>query len=319
MKIRNIGVVGSGSMGSAIAEVMAFNGYQVTMRDVDDKVLARGMGRIQKILDDLVAFHSARTGKEIARLKKMGIELTTDQLERLKAATKPEFTVESRDSVLSRITPTTSYSSLQESDLVIEAAFENMEVKKDIFSELSKVLSQDAILASNTSSLSITQIAGSYSRPERTIIAHFFNPPYTLPLVEIVPGLNTSPETAESVASFISGLKNHRGKMLPVRVKEVPGFVVNRILVPMMNEAARMLDEGVAAAGDIDAAMKAGAGMPMGPLELSDMVGLDIVKDVMDILYREYGDQKYAPSLLIKRLVNAGKLGRKTEEGFFRY
>ncbi len=319
MKIETVGVIGSGSMGSAIAEVMAFNGKQVILRDVSDKILSRGMERIEKILDDLISFNAKRPEKESTRLKKMGIELTAEQDEKLKRALAPEFTEDDKTSILSRITPTTSYSSLEDADLIVEAAFENMEVKREIFAELSKVAGEDTILASNTSSLSITQMARSYSKPERAIIAHFFNPPFTLPLVEIVPGVSTDPEVTEGMISFISGLRNHRGKMLPVKVKEVPGFVVNRILVPMMNEAARMLDEGIAAAADIDAAMKAGAGMPMGPLELSDMVGLDIVKDVMEILHREYGDPRYAPSILINRLVNAGKLGRKTGEGFFRY
>ena len=184
---------------------------------------------------------------------------------------------------------------------------------------MESVAPESAVLASNTSSISITAIASSTNTRHRVIGMHFFNPPYTLPLVEIIPGIDTAEETAAKVVDLIRSMKNHRYQMVPIRVRESPGFLVNRLLVPMLNEACFLLEEGIASAGDIDTAMKKGAGLPMGPLELADMVGVDISYNVSKVLYDEFCDSKYRPSPLLKRMVDAGRLGRKTGKGFFDY
>lgn len=312
-----VGVVGAGSMGSAIAEVLAFSGVNVVLKDVSLELTSKGIDRIKKIMENNVAFQAKRSSKEIARIENFGVTLTDDQKAVLMKKLAPSFTQADSDLALSRIKQTDDYKDFQDCELVIEAAFEKEEVKKEIFKDVSAEVSEEAIIASNTSSLSITSLAGYAKRPENVIVTHFFNPPYTLPLVEIVNALQTSEGTFSRTFEFISKLRNHRGPMVPIRVKEVPGFLVNRILVPVMNEAALMLDEGVASKEDIDTAMKLGAGFPMGPLELSDMVGLDIVLDVQEILYSSYGDPKYRPSVLIRRMVEAGKLGKKSGEGYF--
>jgi 3-hydroxybutyryl-CoA dehydrogenase len=317
MGIRKIAVVGSGSMGSAIAEIFAFNGFEVILKDQNIDLVNAGIGRIRKILQGQLLFQEGRSSKEISRIESLGVTLSEDQKEAIRKKMKPELTENKVAEIMGRIRPAVDYSGFEDVDYVVEAVFENMEVKKSVMKELSAHCRENAIISTNTSSLSITKISSFIMNPERSIVTHFFNPPYTLPLVEIVPGIRTSDSTVKEMIEFYSKLKNHRGFMRPIRVKEVPGFLVNRILVPVLNEAAIMLDEGVADAGDIDTAMKLGAGFPMGPLELADMVGIDVTFDVIRILYEEYADQKYRPSLLLKRMVDSNKLGIKNGEGFY--
>jgi len=317
MEIRKIAVVGSGSMGSAIAEIFAFNGFEVFLKDQNIDLVNAGMGKIKKILKGQLLFQEGRSTKEISRIESLGVMLSEDQKEVIRKKMKPDLTEKRVEEILGRIKPVVDYSEFKNVDYVVEAVFENMEVKKAVMKDISEHCRENAIISTNTSSLSITKISSFLRNPERSIVTHFFNPPYTLPLVEIVPGIRTSDSTVKEMMEFYSRLKNHRGLMRPIRVKEVPGFLVNRILVPVLNEAAIMLDEGVADARDIDTAMKLGAGFPMGPLELADMVGIDVTFDVIRILYEEYADQKYRPSLLLKRMVDSNKLGIKNGEGFY--
>ena len=318
-EIRKITVIGAGNMGAAIAEVMAFNGYSVYLKDQSEALISAGMKRIESFAGGLAKFEESKGTREIQRIEKNGIKLTEAQKETLLKNNAPLFTVDHIRELIKRVEPVLDYPSVKDSDLVIEAVFENLKVKREVFSEVSKVVSGEAIMASNTSSISITSITSGMEHPERMLITHFFNPPYTLPLVEIVPSIHTDNAVAERTRDFMAGLKNHRGPMVPIMVKEVPGFVVNRMLVPMINEGIFLLDEGVASPKDIDLAMKKGAGMPMGPLELADMVGLDVTLDVCNLFYQQFGDPKYRPSVLLKRMVDAGYLGRKSGRGFYTY
>lgn len=314
-----VGVVGLGNMGSAIAEVLAYNGFETIVKDRNEDLIKRGIQNITGILDGQVRFQEGRADKQIGSVEKLGVKLSEEQKRSIREKLKPSFTEANKNEILSRIKKANSYEDFTGCRFVIEAAFENIDVKKEVFQELDRVLSGESIICSNTSSISITKLASFTKNPERCIITHFFNPPYTLPLVEIVRGLQTSEEIEEETVKWIAGMSNHRTAMVPVRVKEMPGFVVNRILVPMMNEAISILDEGGASAADIDRSMKLGAGMPMGPLELCDMVGLDVILDVMEVLHSEYGDPKYRPAPLLRRMVDSGRLGRKSGRGFFTY
>lgn len=306
-------------MGSAIAEIFAFNGFEVLLKDQNIDLVNSGIKRIKKILQGQLLFQEGRSSKEIARIETLGVVLSEEQKEAIRTKLKSHLTERKVEEIMGRIKPVVDYSQFENVDYVVEAVFENMDVKKAVMKDLSDHCRENAIISTNTSSLSITKISSFISNPERSIVTHFFNPPYTLPLVEIVPGMRTADATVREMMEFYSKLKNHRGFMKPIKVKEVPGFLVNRILVPVLNEAAIMLDEGVAEAGDIDTAMKLGAGFPMGPLELADMVGIDVTFDVIRILYEEYADQKYRPSLLLKRMVDSNKLGIKNGEGFYSY
>lgn len=280
--MKKIGVLGAGTMGSGIAQVIAQSGYEVILRDIKKEFVEKGLKGIEKNLD--------------------------------RSVKKERITEKDEEETLENISTTTEVEDLKDVDLVIEAVNEDMDLKKKIFKELDEVINEDAILASNTSALSITEIANITERPSKIVGVHFFNPVPIMKLVELIRGISTSDETFEEVKSFVEEL----GKS-GVEVNEAPGFIVNRILVPMINEAAFMLNEGVASAKDIDKAMKLGANHPIGPLALGDMIGLDVCLAIMETLYEEFADPKYRPCPLIRKKVRAGQLGRKTKEGFYSY
>lgn len=277
----NIGVIGAGTMGGGIAEVAAQVG-RVVLVDVDQARAEAGLNAIAKRLNRQV------------------------EKERIDAAT--------RDEILGRITATGDLQDLKDAELVIEAALEDLEVKKELFASLDKICSPACVLGTNTSALSITAIAACVPEPQRVVGIHFFNPATIMKLVEVVRTLFTSQECLDKVNAFVASL----GKT-PVLVDESPGFVVNRLLIPMINEAVFLLAEGVASAEDIDTAMRLGANHPMGPLALADLVGLDICLAIMDTLQAELGEDKYRPAPLLRKMVRAGRLGRKTKQGFFDY
>lgn len=280
--IRRIAVIGAGAMGAGIAQSAATAGLCVTMIDVDDAAVARGARTIAGSLNRIVK--------------------------------KGSLTADAADAVRSRVTGTTDLAAVAGADMVIEAAFEDEAVKRDLFRRLDAACQPGAILASNTSSISITVLAAATHRPERVIGMHFFNPVPVMRLVEIVRGARTSDETYAATETLARAL----GKT-PVSVNDYPGFVSNRILMPMLNEAMFCLMEGVAEREAIDTVMKLGMAHPMGPLELADFIGLDVCLSIMQVLHRGLGDDKYRPSPLLRQMVAAGKLGRKSGEGFYSY
>jgi 3-hydroxybutyryl-CoA dehydrogenase len=282
MKIEIVGVVGAGTMGNGIAQIAAVAGLNVVVIDVTDAALAKGIATL------------------------------TDSLERLVVKGKLDPLL--RTAALARIDTSTDYQRLAGADIVIEAATENSELKIQILRRIESVIRPNAVIASNTSSISITALAATLRGPERFVGMHFFNPVPLLPLVEVIRGLQTSEETATTVRE----LTERFGKS-PVDVKNSPGFVVNRILVPMINEAFFVLAEGVATAEEIDAGMRLGANFPIGPLALADLVGLDVCLSVMDVFLKDFGDSKYRACPLLRELVAAGHLGRKAGRGIYTY
>lgn len=280
--MKKIFVIGAGTMGAGIVQAFAQKGYEVIVRDIKDEFVERGIAGINKGLTRLV--------------------------------TKGKMSEEDKEAILARITGTTELSLAEDCDLVIEAAVENMAIKKSIFAELDGICKPETIFASNTSSLSITEVASATKRPDKVIGMHFFNPAPVMKLVEVIRGMATSQETFDAIKEVSVAI----GKE-PVEVAEAPGFVVNRILIPMINEASFILQEGIASVEDIDTSMKFGANHPMGPLALGDLIGLDVCLAIMDVLYTETGDSKYRASSLLKKYVRAGYLGRKTGRGFYTY
>lgn len=277
--MKNVGVIGAGTMGQGIANAFATAGYNVTVCDIKIEWAQNGINKIGAKLDKLVS--------------------------------REKITAEKAEGIKANLTAG-EYKDLADCDLIVEAVLEKLEIKKDLFKTLDEICKEDCIFGTNTSSLSVTEIANGIKH--NVIGMHFFNPADRMKLVEVISGENTPVETKEAIIEYSKSL----GKT-PVEVAEGPGFVVNRILIPMINEACFIYQEGLASVEDIDTAMKLGANHPMGPLALGDLIGLDIVLDVMEVLYTETGDPKYRPCTLLKKMVRAGKLGQKTKQGFYSY
>ena len=282
LRIKSIGVIGAGTMGNGIAHVSALSGFDTILMDIKDEFVQQGLSTIQKNMD-----------RQVKKEKISQSEMETS---------------------MSRITVSTDYNQFSACDLVIEAATENKNIKLNIFKELDNVCKPETILASNTSSISINKIATATQRPEKVIGMHFMNPVPVMKLVEIVKGK----ETNDSITKRITDLSTQMGK-IPVECNDSPGFVSNRILMPMINEAIFCLDEGVGTPEAIDAIMKLGMAHPMGPLTLADLIGLDICLSIINILYSDFGDEKYRPCPLLVKKVADGELGRKTGKGFYEY
>ena len=282
MAIQKVGVVGSGTMGNGIAQVCACSGLDVVMVDVSDAAVQRGLATLRGSLERLVK--------------------------------KEKLSAEQMEAALARIKASTSYDDLKGSDLVVEAATERKDLKVSILKQLESLVSEDAVIASNTSSISITELASALAKPGRFIGAHFFNPVPLMGLLELIRGLQTSDETHARMLAFAQQV----GKTA-ITTKSSPGFIVNRILIPMINEAVFALQEGLATAAEIDDGMKLGCNQPIGPLALADMIGLDTVLAIVEVLMEGFEDSKYRPAPLLKEMVAAGWLGRKSGRGFYQY
>lgn len=282
MNVRKIMVIGAGQMGSGIAQVCAEAGYEVILNDLKQEFVERGLGVINKNLSRQVD--------------------------------KDRICEETKSEILQRITASTTLEDAKDADLVIEAAVENMEIKTKIFTDLDNIAPEHAILASNTSSLPITEIAAATKRPEKVIGMHFMNPVPVMKLVEIIRGLATADDVYQTIEDVTKSLNK-----VPVEVNDAPGFIANRILLPMINEAVYALHEGVATVEAIDEVMKLGMNHPMGPLTLADFIGLDTCLSIMEILHEGFGDDKYRPCPLLRKYVKAGWLGKKSGRGFYVY
>lgn len=283
MAIQTIGIVGAGSMGSGIANLAAMNGFQVILRDIQEHFLDNALKRMDQFMS--------------------------------KSVSKGKLTEEQKQETLERIQTTTTLEDMKNADVVIEAVIENLDLKKEVFSQLDQIMPEEVILATNTSSMSITEIAAATNRPERVAGMHFFNPAQLMKLVEVVRGYQTSDETVEELKALSKQLSKE-----PVEVKkDSPGFIVNRIMIPQFIEAIKLLEEGVASAEDIDKAVTLGLNYPMGPFTLQDFAGVDIGYYVMEYLKEELNNNQFAPPLLLKQLVRAGRLGKKSGAGFYDY
>lgn len=280
--MKKVFIVGAGQMGLDIGQVMAKTGYEVVFNDMSQEILDNAVAKLEKALDKMVS--------------------------------KGKMAEDQKAAIMGRVSTSVDLAAAADADLIIEAIVENVDIKKGLFAKLDAICKPETIFATNTSSISITEIASSTKRQDKVIGMHFFNPATVMKLVEVINGLNTSKETFEAVYE----LSKEIGKD-PVEVKEGPGFVVNRILIPMINEAAIVLEEGLASAEDIDKSMKLGCNHPMGPLALGDLIGLDTCLHIMDTFYAETCDSKYRASRLMRQMVRGGKLGRKSGEGFFKY
>ncbi|MFZ4452665.1 3-hydroxyacyl-CoA dehydrogenase family protein [Salibacterium aidingense] len=283
MTIQTVGVVGAGAMGGGIANLAAMSECQVILRDVEERFLEKGLANINKFMD--------------------------------KSVSKGKMTEEQKSAVLDRITTTTDLSDLNKADVVVEAVIEDLEIKKNVFKELDDILPEGVIIATNTSSMSITTIASATNRPDRVAGMHFFNPAQIMKLVEVVRGYETTDKTVEELQEFSKQLNKE-----PIEVKkDSPGFIVNRIMIPQFIEAIKLVEEGVATPEDVDKAVTLGLNYPMGPFTLQDFAGVDIGYHVMEYFKEEFEDPHFAPPLLLKQLVRAGRLGKKTKAGFYNY
>jgi 3-hydroxybutyryl-CoA dehydrogenase len=281
--ISTIGVVGAGTMGSGIANLAALSGFNVILVDLEERVLQKALSRMESFMDKSIA--------------------------------KGKITPEQKHEAMEKVRGSTDLREMKHADVIIEAVIENMDVKKEVFSKLDQIAPEHAILATNTSSMSITEIASATNRPNQVVGMHFFNPPQLMKLVEVVRGYKTSDETVEQAKELARKLKKE-----PVEVKkDSPGFIVNRIMIPQFIEAIRLVEEGVASMEDIDKAVTLGLNYPMGPFTLQDFAGVDIGLHVMDYFYQEFKDDRFAAPLLLRQLVRAGRLGRKTGAGFYDY
>lgn len=280
MNISSVGVVGCGLMGSGIAEVAAKSGFDVVVREINDELMDKGRARIEKSM--------------------------------ARAVEKEKLTAEERDAAVDRLAFTTEVADLAQSDIIVEAIVEELDAKNELFGVLDSICGGNTIFASNTSSLTVTDMAAATSRPDRFVGLHFFNPVPVMKLVEVVRTIATSDETFERACAFSEAL----GKV-PIAAKDKSGFVVNLLLVPYMLDAIRQLERGVASVEDIDTAMTLGCGYPMGPFTLCDFVGIDTLHKISEIMYDEYREERYAPPPLLKRIVAMGRFGRKTGKGFY--